>query len=135
MSLKEHAERELKAIGYDLNETEESPNKWIAENLFELIEVFAKQGHSGSSASYCIDIFKKLASYEPLCPVTGEDGEWACVAEQNGGTPLWQNNRCSHVFKDEDGAYDIEGKIFREPDGCCYTNNKSRGSRNIPIHT
>ena len=30
-------------------------------------------------------------------------------------------------FKDEDGkAYDIKGRIFREPSGCCYTNKNSR---------
>lgn len=37
-----------------------------------------------------------------------------------------QNKRCSHVFKDKDGnAYDIDGKVFREPDGCCFTSKDS----------
>jgi len=39
---------------------------------------------------------------------------------------LWQNNRCSHVFKDADGAWDIDGKIFTDPQGCSYTNRDSR---------
>jgi hypothetical protein len=40
---------------------------------------------------------------------------------------MWQNNRCCHVFKDNAGnAYDIDGKIFREPDGACYTSRDSR---------
>ena len=39
----------------------------------------------------------------------------------------WQNIRCSHVFKDGDGrAYDSTGRIFREPNGCCYTSRDSR---------
>jgi hypothetical protein len=49
--------------------------------------------------------------FEPIVPLTGEDWEWVNVAEQNGG-PLWQNKRCSHVFKDNDGAYDINGIVF-----------------------
>lgn len=118
----EHAKRELKAIGYDLNDQEDGPNKWIMENLFELLEAFDKQGHSGSSASYCANAFKKLALFEPLAPLTGEDDEWCEVLE---GT--WQNIRCSHVFKEADGnAYDINGKVFREPSGACYTSRDSR---------
>ena len=122
-----HAKRELVAIGYDLNDKEEGPNKWIMENLFELLAVFSTQGHSGSSAPYCISMFKKLASFEPLCPLTGEDAEWNDVSMYCGDTTRWQNNRASHVFKDKDGqAYDSQGKVFREPDGCTYTSSDSR---------
>lgn len=117
-----HAECELKALGYDLNQKEEDPNKWIVENLFELLEVFGKQGHSGFSAPYCIKMFAKLALFEPLCPLNGTDEEWNKVSDE-----CFQNRRCSHVFKDVDGrAYDINGKIFREPDGSCYTSKDSR---------
>jgi hypothetical protein len=54
-----------------------------------------------------------LASFKPIAPLTGEEWEWNDVAEQSGGT-LWQNKRCSHVFKDDNGAYDSEGIIFYE---------------------
>ena len=122
MGYREHAVRELTAIGYKMDETEEGPNKWIVENLFELLDVFSEQGHSGSSAPYCANMFKKLALFEPLCPLTGEDHEWREVGEG-----IWQNKRCSHVFKESDGsAYDIDGRIFREPSGACYTNRDSR---------
>ena len=83
-----HAKRELVAIGYDLNDKEEGPNKWIMENLFELLAVFSTQGHSGSSAPHCISMFKKLASFEPLSPLTGEDDEWNDVS-MYGDNPLW----------------------------------------------
>ena len=116
-----HAETELKAIGYDLNEKEEGPNKWIVENLLELLEVFSKQGHSGSSAPYCVNAFKKLALFEPLGPLTGKDDEWVLVAEN-----MWQNKRCSHVFKDKSGAYDSQGKVFVEDNGTAYTSSDSR---------
>ena len=121
----EHAKREFIALGYDLEQTEEDPNKWIVKNVIELLEVFSKQGHSGSSAPFCIGYFKKLAAFEPLCPLTGDDSEWNYVSEF-GDDGTFQNIRCSHVFKNEDGAYDINGKVFREPGGSCYTSKDSR---------
>ena len=124
-NLIEHAKREFRVMGYIPldKEQEEDPNKWIQENVLQLIEVFSEQGHSGSSAPYCIEFFRKLALFKPLCPLTGEDSEWNEVSNN-----IYQNNRCSHVFKDgKDGtAYDIDGRVFREPDGCCYTNFDSR---------
>ena len=117
----EHAKRELAAIGYKLDDTEDGPNKWIVENLLELLEAFGKQGHSGSSAPYVAKTFAKLALFEPLGPLTGADDEWVEYAEGH-----FQNKRCSHVFKENGVAYDIEGRIFREPNGSCYTNFDSR---------
>jgi len=67
------------------------------------------------------DPIKKLALFEPLNPLTGEDSEWQQVRGD-----LWQNLRCGHVFKDANGnAYDGEGRIFREPNGACYTSSDS----------
>lgn len=122
-NLLSHAKRELKALGYiPLEEDQEdSPNKWIQENVLELLEVFSQQGHSGFSASYVISLFEKLAKFEPVAPLTGEDHEWVEVDDG-----LYQNNRCSHVFKDKHGPYDINGKVFVEPDGCSYTSGASR---------
>jgi hypothetical protein len=68
-----------------------------------------------------ISLFEKVARFEPLTPLTGDDDEWMEV-----GDGMFQNIRCSHVFKNKDGAYDIDGRIFREPNGSCYTNGKSR---------
>jgi hypothetical protein len=130
----EHAKRELLLAGYPaLDEYTEhlekmtDPDICIQENVFELLQVLADQGHSGSSAPYCIDLFAKLARYELLTPLTGEDDEWIDRTEENG-EPLWQNKRCSHVFKDGKHftAYDSQGIIFREPDGACYTSAESR---------
>lgn len=107
-----HAQREFLALGYVPldQQQEDGSNKWIQENVLELLELFIKQGHSGSSAPYCADIFKKLALHELLSPLSGNDNEWNEVGDGH-----FQNNRCSHVFKDEDGrAYDIEGRIFFE---------------------
>jgi hypothetical protein len=118
-----HAKREMQAIGYDLNQTEEDPNKWIQENVLELLEVFVKQGHSGFSAPYCIDMFAKLAKFEPLCPLTGADDEWNDVSDD-----CYQNNRCSHVFKEKDSGkvYDLDGYIFVDQTGSGFTSGYSR---------
>ena len=112
MGLYDHAERELDLIGMH----DGGDMKWhgmMRKHILHMIEEFSKEGHSGFSASYAIQSLEKLLRYEPLSPLTGEDWEWFDVAEQNGST-LWQNARCSHVFKDENGAYDINGKVFWE---------------------
>lgn len=119
-----HARRELKAAGYDPDDQEEGPNKWMQENVLELLKVFSKQGHSGSSAPYCVGMFKKLASFEPLTQLAGTDDEWG---EPFDGEGTQQNKRCGHVFRKADGtAYDSEGIIWRDPDGGCCTNFESR---------
>lgn len=124
MSYIEHAKRELTAIGYDLNGKEDDLNKWIVKNILELLEVFSKQGHSGSSAPYCANIFKKLALYEPLCPITGEDHEWHDV-----GNDTFQNIRCSAVFKQgRDGRpYYLDAIVWRTPTGATYTGSTAEG--------
>lgn len=108
-----HAWLEFKAAGWvdDNNKFNDEMQEAICNHVMKLLDVFADEGHSGSSAPYAIGLFEKLAKFEPVAPLTGEDWEWTDVAEQSGRT-LWQNKRCSHVFKDEDGAYDIDGIVF-----------------------
>lgn len=120
-SLRKHAERELRAIGYDLKDAIDRPDTRIVEDLFELLDVFSTQWHSGASAEACVRMFEKLATYKPLSPLTGADNEWVEVS-----VGLWQNLRCSHVYKKYDQAYDIHGKVFRDKDGYSYTNENSR---------
>jgi hypothetical protein len=107
-----HIQREFRAIGY--TDDEDGPNKWIQENVIQLMKVFSTQGHSGSSAPVAVAYFKRLANHKPLGPLTGEDWEWMKVEEG-----FYQNNRCGTVFKQvsDDGteyAYDIDGKVFWE---------------------
>lgn len=121
MSLVAHARRELEA--QKLFGNGDFYEGMTGKAVMELVEKFAEQGHSGMSAGVVLSIFGKVAAYEPLGPLTGEDDEWNEVGEG-----MFQNNRCSHVFKDgKDGAaYDIDGRIFREPNGACFTNIESR---------
>jgi hypothetical protein len=123
MSYRNHAMQEFRAAGWvdaDGNWPEHT-QRIMCDEVLELLELFSKHGHSGSSAPYAIRLFSKLASFEPIVPLTGEDWEWG---DSFGGGQ--QNKRCSHVFKDNGRAYDIQGRIFREPNGCCYTGKKNR---------
>lgn len=138
MSLYQHAVTELKAMG--MLDSDDEMNTAMSANILELISVFAEQGHSGFSASYCIDKFTKLANYKPLSPLTGADDEWIDVSEYGDGRILYQNKRCSSVFKDENGAWDIDGKVlwewardeFGEPYKMYYSNSDCKVSVNFP---
>jgi hypothetical protein len=115
-----YADRELRAAGY--SPEAEEPLNWLYENTMELLNVLAKQGHSGTSVHYVRTLFSTLSDYKPLGPLTGKDSEWI-----DHGEGFFQNNRCYHVFKDPDGSvYDATGRVFREPSGACYTNVDSR---------
>lgn len=135
-----HAMNEFRAAGWidEDGNYKDDMQRMICEHVLKLLSVFADESHSGSSAPYAIDLFTKLAKFNPIVPLTGEDWEWNDVGEQSG-RPLYQNKRCSHVFKDVDGAYDIQGKVFWEwidDDGdrfkSYFTSNDSRVKIEFP---
>lgn len=128
MSLLEHARTELQIAG--LFDPDSDYGGMLGEAVMRLMETFSGEGHSGFSAGMAIGIFEKLARYEPLTPLTGADDEWVEVAEEQLSptetAPLFQNKRCSRVFKAGGNAWDIDGRIFREPSGICFTSRDSR---------
>lgn len=95
--------------------------------VMELVKVFSSQGHSGMSAPLVLKLFSTVASWKPLSALQGTDDEWTEISDG-----LYQNKRCSRVFKGPEGAYDMGGKVFRDPDGCCYTNRDSRVAVTFP---
>lgn len=119
-NLIEHAKEEFKIMGYKPLEEkqEEDPNKWIQENVLELLEVFSKQGHSGSSAPFCIKYFEALANFKPLSPIKCDDSEWV---EVGGG--MFQNKRLSSVFKEgaEGKPSYLDAIIFKTEKGTAYS--------------
>lgn len=124
-----HARRELPDPNiYDINQMApidvDEMQLEMNRGLLQLLAVFAAQGHSGFSASYATSMLEKLMRFEPLGPLTGADEEWF-----DHGDGMFQNMRCGHVFKQADRfdgqAYDLDGRIFREPSGSCYTNRDS----------
>ena len=123
MSLENYAMQEFKAMGWvdSVDCWKDDMQKAICENVLAMLKVFSDGQHSGSTAPYALGMFKQLAAFKPLGPLTGEPVEWGDV-----GNGLRQNKRCSSVFLDVDGrAYNIDGKVFKEPNGNCYTNNES----------
>jgi hypothetical protein len=118
-----HAEKEFDVLGWP---GDCEMQGWACENVLELLEVFAEQGHSGSSAPYVLNLFNKLAKFKPISPLTGEDNEWTEVGEE-----VFQNKRDSAVFKKgKDGkAYWLDGRIFKDKNGSTFTSNKS----SIPV--
>ena len=112
-----HAMNEFRAAGWvdENGKYCDEMQEAICKHILKLLEVFGDEGHSGSSAGYAVHMFEKLAMFEPIFPLTGEDWEWVDVSEYGDTHMKYQNHRCSHVFKDADGrAYDSEGKVFWE---------------------
>ena len=113
-----HAISEFKMAGYDpIENCEDDPNKWIQENVLELLEVFSKQGHSGFSAPYCIKYFKKLANFECLTGIM-------CLNEEfNDVGHCYQNRRNSAIFKKEIDSkpYYLDAIVWRDSSGSCFT--------------
>lgn len=137
-NLEKHAWTEFKAAGWldENNQFNDEMQYAICQNVLTLLKIFSEEGHSGTTAPYTINLFKTLAMFEPLVPLTGEDWEWNHV-----GDNLFQNRRCSHVFKDETGAYDIDGIVWwdwytdketGEKYKSHFTNRKSRVSVTFP---
>jgi hypothetical protein len=124
-NIKTYAIDELTRIG--MYGSGDEMNNAMCEHILKMVDVFAEEGHSGFSANYAISILQKLLRFEPLSPLTGEDDEWNCVSEYCEGE-TYQNKRLSRVFKQgKDGqAYDINGKVFVEPDDVSYTSRDSR---------
>jgi hypothetical protein len=111
-NLVDYAESELQRIGMGADTSDEM-NKLMHDNIIQVVKIFAEQGHSGFSAGYALGILKNVLNFEPVTPLTGEDDEWELINEQMGGREgLYQNKRCSHVFKEDGQAYDSEGRIF-----------------------
>jgi hypothetical protein len=112
MGLVDHAKTELEIAGL-LSEEGDFYGGMTGKAVLELMEVFAKQGHSGMSAPIVADIFKKLANYEPLNPITGQDEEWVEAFKDENNQPVFQNLRESGLFKHPDGRVTYNSGIIK----------------------
>jgi len=114
------AEEELKRYNFDFYD--DNMNKAV----LEVIKTLVDQGHTNMSASIVITLVDRLWSWKPLTPLTGEEDEWSDILDPDGNTR--QNKRYSAVFKNKETGecYDVEGRIFAEPDGVKFTCRESR---------
>lgn len=73
--------------------------------VLELMETFARQGHSGMSASIVLDIFDNLAQFKALTALTDNPDEWNHVGSAGGvrEKDVWQNRRQSEAFSNDGG--------------------------------
>lgn len=60
---------------------------------------------------------------QPICSITGVDEEWSDISNLTSGETLYQNKRCSALFKDgkDEPAHYIGAIIKRCPDGWCWS--------------
>lgn len=107
--LVEYAKNELQIAG--LFDKDSDYEGRLGEAVMELVEVFAKQGHSGFSAGQTINLFSTLAKFKPLTPITSNPDEWMDVSEMSG-EPMWQSKRCPTFFSKDGGKtwYDLDEK-------------------------
>lgn len=103
-----HARSELDRAG--LFDKDSDYDGMLGEAILELIEVFAEQGHSGTSACAAIDIINTLLKFNPLTPLTYAEDEWDNVSDATG-EPMWQNKRKPDVFSRDHGVtwYCLDG--------------------------
>lgn len=109
MSMIEYAKSELARIGKDDDGMQDMMNR----DILEIIDKFSQQGHSGFSASYALSVLDRLLRFKPITPLTGEANEWN---ECRDG--VYQNKRCSSVFRQKDGTFeDIDAIIVSDNGG------------------
>lgn len=113
-NLVEHGKLELELAGYKIREvkeikSDEDYSDAIANSVLELLELFAKQSHSGFSASATISLFLKLVKWENLTPLTDNPQEWRDTVElgwQSEDSPgRYQSLRNSACFSDDLKTY------------------------------
>lgn len=137
-NLVNHAKNEFIALGW-LDENGvyvDAMQEAICKGLIDLLTLFSKQGHSGSSAPYAIGLFEKLASFKPIAPLTGTESEWMEISDG-----VYQNTRYSSVFKDairfNGQPYDIDGLVFydvlEDDDGLPYRSYFTNADSAVPI--
>ena len=125
----EHIKTELPEPEDDDDDMQVAMNK----HLMRMGKLFSVEGHSGFSAAYANSVLNKLLMFEPLGPLTGEESEWMYWKDDLGNEMAAQNKRCSSVFLRKDGsAYDIDGRVFIEPNGVAFTSNNSKVEVTFP---
>ena len=91
----------------------------FAKEILALCEAFGNSGQSGGSAPYTASAIsqavKKLLLQEPLCDVTEHESEWVAVQEMENGSIMYQNSRCSGLFKNgiESKAHYLNAIIWK----------------------
>lgn len=94
--------------------------------ILALVEKFGLSGQSGGSAPYTAgaisEAVKKLCLHIPICPIMGIDEEWhECSKETGDNKPVYQNKRCSAIFKEEDRVHYLDAITWATQSGACWS--------------
>ena len=100
----------------DLLDDGSEEQQWVNKDVMDIMEVFSKQGHSGFSAGYVMNLVRKLGDWRPLTPLKGTEDEWFLENDEEGSQ---QNKRCFSVFKEGKLIYDIDRFSFVDPEHDC----------------
>jgi len=90
---------------------EDTIQQHICYHLMDLLDVFNEGEHSGASANYTLKLFAKLANFEQIAPLSGNEREWFETADG-----IFQNKRNGAVFE-ETKSYYINAIIFIDENG------------------
>ena len=115
-NLVDFAKRELEQAGL-FDEEKDFYGGMTGKAVLELIEVFAKQGHSGMSASVVRQLFNTLAKFEIINPVKDIDG----FKFQDVGDGVQQSTVISSVFKEGERACYLKAVVFVEENRVSFT--------------
>ncbi len=94
MSIISQAKDELRRINF---------GKADSQAMIEILERFFEQWESGGAVWAAAPVLQRLIAGKPLSPLSGDDDEWREVGEG-----VFQNLRCSTVFKQDGKIYDID---------------------------
>lgn len=101
-----HFDRELEIMRKQVEKDDELIIEPYVDAVKGVCDAFAEEGHSGGSAPMAAGVIastiKAVLGFQILSPLTGDDNEWNDIS-MTAGKKMWQNNRDSAVFKDEDG--------------------------------
>ena len=110
---KSHAERELDIL---IKTTPDAIIRHFVPEIIAICEAFGKSGQSGVSAPYTASALsqaiKKLCLQQTIAPLTGEDNEWNECSDK-----VYQNNRLSSVFKENDKAHYLDAITWKTQKG------------------
>lgn len=129
------AEKELSILSKSAIDPENRPIiEPFKEEILALCEKFGRSGQSGGSAPFTASALsasiKKLLLQDPICPIMDIPEEWRDVSEMSDlakGRTLFQNNRCSALFKADNGPTYYLDAISFKPKGESYSMHISSG--------
>jgi hypothetical protein len=81
----------------------------LGRSVLKLVKTFAGEGHSGFSAAMAIEVFEKLARWEPLTALTSDPAEWTDLGEMGplkthpNAKRVWQSKRDPRAFSADGG--------------------------------